>query len=337
MIIVMKKKATKEQIQHVVDKIEKAGLKAHPSVGVERTIIGAIGDERILRLDQIKAIKGVEKVTPILKPYKLASREFRQEDTIIKVDGIKIGGNELIVMAGPCAVENREQIIKTAISVKKSGAKILRGGAFKPRTGPYTFQGLGEEGLKYLAEARDKTGLLIVTEVMDPRDVELVAEYSDILQIGTRNMQNYPLLKEVGKVDKPILLKRGLSATMKEFLLAAEYIMSGGNHKVILCERGIRTFVTDTRNTLDLSIVPLIKKESHLPIVIDPSHGTGRRSLVPAMTKASVAVGADGLILEVHPNPEEAVSDGDQSLDLKQFSDLMNELKGIAKAVGRKI
>lgn len=335
MIIVMKPRATEKSIERIVKKIEKAGMRAHVSKGTERTIIGAIGDERVLQKQQLRSTEGVEKVMSVLKPYRLASREFHPENTIIDVGGVKIGGEKLVVMAGPCAVENRKQIITTAKIVKKTGAEILRGGAFKPRTSPYDFQGLGEDGLKLLAEARKLTGLKIVTEVMETEDVALVARYADILQIGARNMQNFKLLKAVGKIDKPILLKRGMSATLKEFLMSAEYIMSEGNHKVILCERGIRTFVEYTRNTLDLSIVPAIKKLSHLPVIVDPSHGTGEYEFVMPMSKAAIACGADGLMIEVHPNPEEAASDGYQSLMPKRFENLMREIKPIAKAVKR--
>ncbi|MBS3098207.1 3-deoxy-7-phosphoheptulonate synthase [Candidatus Woesearchaeota archaeon] len=337
MIIVMKKNATEKEIQHVAKRIEEMGLKPHLSRGVERTVIGAIGDERLLKEDQIKAIASVESVLPIMKPYKLVSREFKKEDTIIKVGNVEIGGKSIIIIAGPCAVESREQIIETAKAVKQAGAKLLRGGAFKPRTSPYSFQGLEDKGLKLLAEAKKATGLPIVTEVMDTRDVAAVEKYSDILQVGARNMQNFELLKEVGKSRKPVLLKRGLSATLKEFLMSAEYIMSEGNHNVILCERGIRTFCEYSRNTLDLNVVPAIKKLSHLPVFVDPSHGTGKIDLVAPMSKAAIACGADGLIIEVHPNPEKAVSDGDQSLKPKDFADLMRELKPIAKAVGRSI
>ena len=335
MIIVMKPKATEKQIERVLKKIEKAGMRVHVSKGTERTIIGAIGDERVLQQQQLRAIEGVEKLMSVLKPYRLASREFHPKNTIINVNGVKIGGKKIVLMAGPCAVENRKQIITTAKIVKKEGAEILRGGAFKPRTSPYDFQGLGEDGLKLLAEARKSTGLKIVTEVMETEEVALVAQYADILQIGARNMQNFNLLKAVGKIDKPILLKRGMSATLKEFLMSAEYIMSEGNHKVILCERGIRTFVEYTRNTLDLSIVPAIKKLSHLPIIVDPSHGTGEYDFVIPMAKAAIACGADGLMIEAHPNPEEAASDGDQSLTPKRFKNLMREIKPIVKAVKR--
>lgn len=335
MIIVMKPRATEKSIERVVKKIEKTGMRVHVSKGTERTIIGAIGDERLLQQKQLRSTEGVEKVMSVLKPYRLASREFHPENTIIDVGGVKIGGKKLVVMAGPCSVENRKQIITTAKLVKKTGVEILRGGAFKPRTSPYDFQGLGEDGLKLLAEARKLTGLKIVTEVMETEDVALVARYADILQIGARNMQNFKLLKAVGKIDKPILLKRGMSATLKEFLMSAEYIMSEGNHKVILCERGIRTFVEYTRNTLDLNIVPAIKKLSHLPVIVDPSHGTGEYEFVIPMSKAAIACGADGLMIEVHPNPEEAASDGDQSLIPKRFENLMREIKPIAKAVKR--
>jgi 3-deoxy-7-phosphoheptulonate synthase len=337
MIIVMKPGTTEKQIKHVCDKIAKMGLTAHVSKGTERTIIGAIGDERLLQQDQLKAMDNVEKVMPILKPYKLVSREFKKEDTTIKVGNVSIGGKKLAIMAGPCAVESEEQILKAAEAVKKAGANILRGGAFKPRTSPYSFQGWGEKGLKYLAKARKVTKLPVITEVMDTREVALVAKYADILQVGARNMQNFNLLKAVGRTNKPVMLKRGLSATLKEFLMSAEYIMSEGNHQVILCERGIRTYCTYTRNTLDLNIVPMIKKLTHLPVIVDPSHGTGKYDLVAPMSKASIAAGADGLMIEVHPNPEEAVSDGDQSLRPKHFTDLMKGLRPVAKAVGRTI
>ncbi len=335
MIIVLKAKATKKDVKLVAEKIKKMGLKPHISRGVERTVIGAIGDEALLKEDQLKAMPIVEKVLPIMKPYKLVSREFKKENTVIEVGNVKIGTNQIVVIAGPCAIESEKQIIETAKIVKKAGANLLRGGAFKPRTSPYSFQGMGEEGLKLMAKARKITGLPIVTEVMDTAEVPLVADYADILQIGTRNMQNFNLLRAVGKVDKPVLLKRGLSSTLKEFLMATEYIMSEGNHRVILCERGIRTFCEYVRNTLDLNIIPVLKKETHLPVIVDPSHGTGRYDLVNPMSKAAVACGADGLIIEVHPKPEEATSDGDQSLTPKSFFRLMNELKLVAKAVGR--
>ncbi len=338
MIIVLKPDATEEQINHIVEKLKGFGLQIHMSKGEERTIIGVIGDERVLANQPLEIFPGVEKVMPILQPFKLVSREFKKEDTIIEFEnGVKIGGKKIHVMAGPCAIESKELLIQIAEDVKTAGASFIRGGAFKPRTSPYAFQGLGEEGLKYLAEAKKKTGLLVITEVMDPRDIELILPYTDIIQIGTRNMQNFRLLTEVGGYDKPVLLKRGLAATIKELLMSAEYVMSKGNHKVMLCERGIRTFETYTRNTLDLSAIPVIKKLSHLPVIVDPSHGVGKWDLVAPMAKAAVAAGADGLIIEVHPNPEEAFSDGEQSLKPKVFKELMKELKVIAKAVGREL
>ena len=328
MIIVMKPGATKAEFNHVIVKIKEYGFQAHPIVGTERTVIGCVGDERSkTQLQSLEVAPGVESVMPILKPFKLASKEMRKERTIVKVGKYSIGGSQFVVMAGPCSVETREQILKSAEVVKKAGAQVLRGGAFKPRTSPYSFQGLEEEGLKLLAEAREKTGMPFVTEVITPTDVTLVAEYADMLQIGARNMQNFALLKEVGKIKKPILLKRGMSNTLKELLMSAEYIMSQGNYNVVLCERGIRTFEDYTRNTCDLSAVPALKELSHLPVIVDPSHGTGVRSLIAPLSKAAVAVGADGLIIEVHPNPEEAYSDGAQSLMPKQFEKLMEEVK----------
>jgi len=337
MIVVMKKNATENQIAKVIEKINQSGLKAHTSKGEIVTIIGIIGDERKVPEAQIRSLDGVEKLMPVLAPYKLASRDFKPENSIITVDGVEIGGNEVIIMAGPCSVESRAQIIDTATAIKKAGAKILRGGAFKPRTSPYSFQGLGEEGLKLLKEAKEETGMPIITEVMDTRNVQLVCKYADILQLGARNMQNYDLLKEVGKCKRPVLLKRGMSATITEWLMSAEYIMAEGNHNVILCERGIRTFETYTRNTLDLNAVPAVKELTHLPIVADPSHGTGKYSLVAPMSKAAVAAGADGLLIEVHPNPEKSVSDADQTISTKRFEKLMDELRLIANAIGRKI
>ncbi len=337
MIIVMKAGATQQQIEHVFEKAKELGFRVHPIYGEFRTVIACIGEERgKTGLQSLETLDGVESVVPILKPYKLASKEWHESRTTITIpvpEGHKpvlIGNNHFVVMAGPCSVESREQIIETAKVVKQTGAHILRGGAFKPRTSPYSFQGLEEEGLKYLAEAREQTGLPVVTEVVTPGDVALVASYSDILQIGARNMQNFALLKEVGKTKKPILLKRGMSSTLKELLMSAEYIMAQGNEQVILCERGIRTFEDYTRNTCDLSAVPALKQLSHLPIIVDPSHGTGLRSLVPAMSKAAVAVGADGLIIEVHPNPEKAWSDGPQSLDFQQFTELMGWIRKLA-------
>ncbi|HTG01365.1 MAG TPA: 3-deoxy-7-phosphoheptulonate synthase [Nitrospirota bacterium] len=337
MIIVVKPEASEEEVDHIIKKIKDLGLQAHVSKGTERTIIGAIGDEAILQSVPLEAIPGVEKVLPILKPFKLASREFRKEDTVIAVAGASIGGRRIAVIAGPCAVENRTLMVEIAKGVKDGGAQFIRGGAFKPRTSPYAFQGLEGEGLSYLAEARERTGLPIVTEVMDPRDIELIAKYADVLQIGARNMQNFRLLKEVGLCKKPILLKRGISATIKEWLMSAEYIMSGGNHHVILCERGIRTYETETRNTLDLSAVPVLKKLTHLPVIVDPSHAVGKRDLVAPMAKAAIAAGADGLLIEVHANPEEALCDGEQSLKPAAFKQLMKEMRLIAEAVGREL
>lgn len=337
MIIILKRQATERQIDHVIKRIESLGLKTHISRGVERTIVGVIGDVEVLRSQPLEAIPGVEKVVPVLAPYKLASREFNPIDTIVKVGNLEAGGKRIIIMAGPCAVESRSRLLEIAKAVKDSGARILRGGAFKPRTSPYSFQGLGEEGLKYLAEAREATGLLVVTEVMDTQDVGMVAEYADIMQIGARNMQNFNLLKEVGKCKKPVLLKRGMSATIKELLMSAEYIMSRGNYNIILCERGIRTFEDATRNTIDISAVPLIEELSHLPIIVDPSHGTGRRSLVKPVSKAAIAAGADGLLIEVHTHPEEALSDGAQSLLPEDFRELMEEVSRVAEGVGREL
>jgi 3-deoxy-7-phosphoheptulonate synthase len=337
MIIVVKPDATAEQVDHIIKKIKGLGLQAHVSKGTERTVIGAIGDEAVLQSVPLEAIPGVEKVLPILKPYKLASWEFKKEKTVISVGKEQIGGARIAVMAGPCAVENKTLLVEIAKEVKNAGANFIRGGAFKPRTSPYAFQGLEEEGLKYLADARERTGLAIVTEVMDPRDIEMIVKYADVLQIGARNMQNFRLLKEVGLCKKPVLLKRGISATIKEWLMSAEYIMSGGNHAVILCERGIRTYETATRNTLDLSAVPVLKQMTHLPVVVDPSHAVGKWDLVAPMAKAAVAAGTDGLIIEVHSNPEEALCDGEQSLKPKSFKQLMDELRPIAKAVGREI
>ncbi len=338
MIIVLRSDATKKQIDHLVTKIKSLGLKPWISKGVERTIVGVIGKEDVLRIQPLEVFPGVEKVLPILKPYKLASRDFKKEDSIINIgDGIKIGSKKIVVMAGPCSVENEKLLISIARKVKKAGATVLRGGAFKPRTSPYAFQGLGLKGLKFLAEAKKETGLKIVTELMDIRDLEVILKYADIIQIGARNMQNFNLLKEVGKTDKPVLLKRGMANTIKELLMSAEYILSEGNFKVILCERGIRTFEDATRFTFDVSAIAVVKNLSHLPIIIDPSHATGRWGLVGPCAKAGVACGADGLIIEVHPNPEEALSDGEQSLYPENFEKLMVELRKIAAAVGREI
>jgi 3-deoxy-7-phosphoheptulonate synthase len=338
MIIVLRPDATEQQINHIIDKVTKLGLKPMVSKGTERTIIGVIGPEDIIQAQPLEVYPGVEKVLPILKPYKLVSRDFKPENSVIDLgNGIKIGGEKIVVMAGPCSVENRDLLIDIARKVKKAGATVLRGGAFKPRTSPYSFQGLGEEGLKYLAEAKNQTGLLIVTELMDIRDVDLVARYADIIQIGARNMQNFNLLKEVGRIKKPVLLKRGIASTIKELLMSAEYVMSEGNFNVILCERGIRTFEDFTRFTLDINAVPAIKSQSHLPVIVDPSHGTGKWGLVPAVSKAGIAAGADGLIIEVHPSPEDALSDGAQSLLPENFEKMMQELRRVAEAVDRKL
>ncbi|MDD5044636.1 MAG: 3-deoxy-7-phosphoheptulonate synthase [Candidatus Omnitrophica bacterium] len=338
MIIVLKPGATDSEINHIIQRVEKLGLTPHVSRGTERTIIGVIGPEDILRVTPLEVFPGVEKVMPVLAPYKLVSREFRQQNSVIDLGkGVKIGDKRITVMAGPCAVENRELLFKIAKEVKNAGAQVLRAGAFKPRTSPYSFQGLGEEGLKYLKEAGDELGMVTVSEVMDPRDVSLVAKYIDILQIGARNMQNFNLLKEVGLTKKPVLLKRGMSSTIKEWLMSAEYILAAGNFNVILCERGIRTFEDFTRNTLDISAVPAVKQLSHLPVVVDPSHAAGRWGLVAPLAKAAVASGCDGLIIEVHTAPEEAMSDGAQSLLPKKFTELMQELKKIAKVVEREI
>ena len=338
MIIVMQPGAAKKDINHLVEKVKKLGLKPWVSAGVERTIIGVIGEEDVLRIQPLEAFPGVEKVLPILKPYKLASRDFKKEDSVIDVgNAVLVGAKKIIVMAGPCSVENEKLLIDIAKKVKKAGATVLRGGAFKPRTSPYAFQGLGLKGLKFLANAKKETGLPIVTEVMDTRDVETISKYADIFQIGARNMQNFNLLKEVGKTKKPVLLKRGMSNTIKELLMSAEYVLSEGNFNVILCERGIRTFEDATRFTLDINAVPVVKSLSHLPIIVDPSHATGKWGLVEPCAKAAIAAGADGLIVEVHPKPEEAMSDGEQSLLPENFEHLMKEVAKVAKAVGREI
>jgi 3-deoxy-7-phosphoheptulonate synthase len=337
MIIILKPSATEAEIALVVKKIEGFGLAAHISKGTERTIIGAIGDERVLQDRPLEAFPFVEQVLPVLKPYKLASREFKPEGTIVNIDGVLVGGKQVVVMAGPCAVENRDSLLQVAKCVKDAGGHILRGGAYKPRTSPYTFQGLGEEGLTYLSEAKAETGLPIATELMDPRDAPQVYQCADLVQIGARNMQNFRLLKEVGCRRKPVLLKRGLSCTIKDLLLAAEYILSEGNYDVILCERGIRTFEDATRNTLDLSAIPLIKRLSHLPVIVDPSHATGKWHLVAPMALAAVAAGADGIMVEVHPHPEDALSDGPQALLPSTFEKLMNDLSKVAQAVGRSL
>ncbi|MDD5079165.1 MAG: 3-deoxy-7-phosphoheptulonate synthase [Candidatus Omnitrophica bacterium] len=338
MIIVLKPGTTEEQVSHIIQKVEKLGLTPHVSKGTERTIIGVIGPEDILRITPLEAYPGVEKVMPVLAPYKLVSREFKSQDSVIDVGkGVKIGGKNIVIFAGPCAIEDIDTLYDIAQEVKKAGAKILRGGAFKPRTSPYSFQGKGKEGLEILQKVGNDLDMVTITEVMDSRDVELVAKYVDILQIGARNMQNFNLLKEVGQTKKPVLLKRGLASTIKELLMSAEYILSGGNFNVILCERGIRTFEDYTRNTLDISAIPAVKQLSHLPIIADPSHAAGKWGLVAALSKAAVAAGADGLIVEVHSHPEDALSDGAQSLLPDNFANLTQELKTVAAAVGREI
>ncbi|MFQ5848010.1 MAG: 3-deoxy-7-phosphoheptulonate synthase [Candidatus Methylomirabilales bacterium] len=338
MIIVMQAGASEEQLQEVLRRVEEVGYHSHLIRGTHRNVVGAVGDERgKARLQSLEALPGVESVVPILQPFKLASREFRRQKTVIKVGEVEIGAERLALMAGPCSVESEAQLLEAARAVKAAGATILRGGAFKPRTSPYSFQGLGEEGLKLLALAREATGLKIVTEVLNDRDVELVARYADILQVGARNMQNFALLNLVGEARKPVLLKRGMSATVKDLLMAAEYILSHENYDVILCERGIRTFETATRFTLDLNAVPVLQKLTHLPVIVDPSHGTGYAEYVTAMARAAVAAGADGLIVEVHPKPEEALSDGVQSLTPPRFEELMRQLAPVARAVGRSL
>ncbi len=338
MIIVLRPDATKKDLNHLVARIKKLGLKPWISKGVERTIVGIIGEEDLIRTQPLEVFPGVEKVMQILKPYKLASRDFKKENSVVDVGGgVKVGGAKLVVMAGPCSVENQKLLLEIAKKVKSAGATILRGGAFKPRTSPYAFQGMGEKGLKFLAEARSATGLRVVTELMDIRDIDLICRYADIIQIGARNMQNFNLLREVGKTKKPVLLKRGMASTIKELLMAAEYILAEGNFKVILCERGIRTFEDSTRFTLDINAVPVVKSLSHLPIIIDPSHAAGKWGYVSPCAKAGIAAGADGLIIEVHPNPEEAMSDGEQSLYPENFTKLMSEIRKVATAVGREL
>jgi len=327
--------ATQEDLVKVEKKIEAEGLSYHLSKGASRTIVGVIGDKKVISGLQMNAFKGVEKAVRITEKYKLVSREFRREDTVVDVNGVKIGGAHLAVMAGPCAVESREQLLEAAECVKRGGAGFLRGGAFKPRTSPYDFQGLAEEGLKMLREAGDKFDLRVVTEIVNQNDIDLVSKYADVLQVGARNMQNFQLLKEVGRTNKPVLLKRGLSATISEWLNAAEYIASEGNYNIILCERGIRTYETFTRNTLDLSAVAAVRELSHLPVIVDPSHGTGRWQMVQPMARAAIAAGANGLIIEVHPHPESALSDGDQSLTPENFEATMAEVKKIAAMMGK--
>lgn len=337
MIVVMKQGASQAQIDAVTDRIVQWGYQVHMSAGDERTILGIIGNGRPLDAEQLGRMDGVERTMPVLRPFKLAGREFHPPDTVFPINGITVGGKKLVIMAGPCAVEGREPLLEAAWAVKSAGAHMLRGGAFKPRSSPYSFQGLGLEGLRYLAAARDETGLPVVTEVMAPEEVSLVSAYADILQIGARSMQNYALLHAVGEAGRPVLLKRGMMSTVEELLMSAEYILSHGNERVILCERGIRTFEPYTRNTLDINAVPLLKQLSHLPVVVDPSHGTGKWELVAAVSRAAVAAGADGLLIEVHPHPSQALSDGAQSLKPDTFAQLMGELRAVAHAVGREL
>jgi 3-deoxy-7-phosphoheptulonate synthase len=337
MLVVMKPHATADQVEAVVERIRSLGLMAHPIPGAQRVAIGITGNKGGLDPDVFTILPGVAEAIRVSQPFKLVSREVKEEDTVIDVGGVPLGGAGLAVMAGPCSVESREQILETAVAVKKAGARFLRGGAYKPRTSPYEFQGLAEEGLRLLATAREETGLKIVTEVMDVETLPMVADYADVLQVGARNMQNFSLLKQLGSVERPVLLKRGASATIKEWLMAAEYVVSRGNYQVALCERGIRTFETMTRNTLDLNAVPVLKALTHLPVLVDPSHGIGLRNHVAAMARAGVAAGADGIIVEVHPHPEKALSDGAQSLTLPEFDALMEQVRMIAAAVGRKV
>ena len=348
MILVLRQGCTREEVTHAEERLKEIGMIPHTLFGVERTVIAAIGDERKISADQLSLIPGVENVLPILAPYKLASREMQPTPSVFSIGGadspcggksnkVEFGGKTIPFIAGPCAVEGRTQVLEVAQAVKEAGATALRAGAFKPRTSPYQFQGLAEEGLEYLAEARDATGLPIVTEVLTPSDVPMVAKYADVLQIGTRNMQNFLLLRACGAIRTPVLLKRGMSATLEEYLLAAEYVLAGGNPRVLLCERGIRTFENYVRNTFALAMVPALKEKSHLPVLADPSHGTGVRKLVPPMTKAAIACGADGILIEVHPDPEKALTDGSQTISVKDFAKLIKESRAVAEAVGRAV
>ncbi len=337
MVVIIEPNATEEQIQNVISHLEEYGFQIHKSVGVQSTIIGAIGVKPDFDTRKIKILDGVADVYRVTAPFKLASRNFREVDTVIDIKGIKIGGNNLAIMAGPCSIESEEQMFKLAEIVAKSGAKILRGGAFKPRTSPYSFQGMGEEGLKLIRKAADEFGLLVITEVMEIAQIDIIGKYTDIYQVGARNMQNFPLLRELGATKIPIMLKRGLSATIEEWLMSAEYILANGNPNVILCERGIRTFETYTRNTFDLSAIPVVHKKSHLPVIADPSHATGYRDQLPPMARAAVAAGADGLMIEIHHDPEHAFSDGPQALLPDTYLKLIDELKTIANAIGRDI
>ncbi|MDX1690331.1 MAG: 3-deoxy-7-phosphoheptulonate synthase [Acidimicrobiia bacterium] len=335
MIIVMRPDATREDVDHVVDRLEGAGFQAHISEGQLRTVIGAIGDRALIQQMPWEAMSGVERAVPVLKPFKFVSREFQPEDTVVDVGGVPVGGDHFAVIAGPCAVETRDQLFASAAAVAEAGATILRGDAFKPRTSPYSFQGLGEEGLKLLAEAREEFGMPFIAEVLDPRDVELVASYADLVRVGTRNMANFTLLAELGRQPRPVLLKRGFTATIEEWLNAAEYIYKEGNHQIILCERGIRTFETATRNTLDISAVPVVQAMSHLPVIVDPSHSGGKGSLVPSLTRSAVAVGADGVMIDVHPHPETALVDGPQAILPSEFAALMDDVRALTSALQR--
>jgi 3-deoxy-7-phosphoheptulonate synthase len=337
MLVVMQEGAPETQVQNVIDRLVMMGFTVHRSTGVTHTVLGGVGPMETFDPAEFEVLDGVQECHRIVSPYKLANKRFRPQGTVIEIGNVKIGGPEVIVMAGPCSVESEEQIELTAALVAKAGARVIRGGAFKPRSSPYSFQGMGEEGLRILRAAADRNGLLVVSEVMDRSQIPLLSEYSDILQVGARNMQNFNLLRDLGLSRKPVLLKRGIAATVEELLLSAEYIMSGGNYSVILCERGIRTFETATRNTMDISAFPVLKQLTHLPVIGDPSHGVGKRTLVPAMARASVAAGADGLIIEVHHDPDHALSDGAQSLFPEQFAELMGQLRLIASAVGRHI
>lgn len=337
MMIIMRADATETDIAQVVHRVESNGLRAHISTGAERTVIGAIGDGRPVYKDQFALLAGVDRVLPISRPYKLASREFRPENSTFPLDGVEMGGNGIVIIAGPCSVENRSQLLETALAVREAGAHALRGGVFKPRTSPYSFQGLGEDGLELLAEARQITGLPVVSEVMREEQIDLMTRYVDVLQVGARNMQNYALLHAVGESQHPVLIKRGMMATVEELLMAAEYILSHGNRRVLLCERGIRTFENTTRNTTDINAIPVLKALTHLPVILDPSHSTGNWTYVTAIARAAIAAGADGLIVEVHPRPEEALSDGGQSLKPERFAELVRQVKAVAQAVGRDI
>jgi len=337
MVIVMKHHASSEEIKNVMEYIQSLGFSAHPVYGEERTIIGVIGDERPMEPETFDLLPGVERTMRILHPFKLASRDFHPEDSVVKINGVSVGGNQVVVMAGPCSVESREQLYATATAVKAAGATVLRGGAYKPRTSPYAFQGLGLKGLELLREARDEFQMPVITEVLSPQDVSLVATYADVLQIGARNMQNYALLHAVGETQKPVLLKRGMMSTVEELLMAAEYILSHGNHRVMLCERGIRTFETVTRNTFDVNAIPALKSLTHLPVIADPSHGTGKWEYVTPIARAAVAAGADGLIIEVHPDPARARSDGAQSLKPDNFTKMVGEVRRVAQAIDRTV